>query len=202
MAVEQQRRVRVFCASMADVFENNSSVEHEREKLWRLIAETPMLDWLLLTKRPENMCSFAPWAGDWPANVWAMTSVENQHVAEQRIPQLLKVPAIVRGLSVEPLLGPIDLTPWLSEIHWVIVGGESGSEARPMDPMWVRSIRDQCVATDVPFFFKQWGEWGPGNDSNSTHDTLQRLGKRISGRLLDSRTWDELPSHDVMEQVM
>lgn len=188
-ASELGRRMRVFCASMADVFEDNPNIEAEREKLWRLIEETPMLDWLLLTKRPENMLLFSPWNDLWPANVWAMTSVENQEEAEKRIPELLKAPALVRGLSVEPLIAPVDLGPWISEVQWVIVGGESGFNARMMEPDWVRNLRDQCQDWGVPFFFKQWGEWA----LDDTTQMMRRVGKKSAGRLLDGRLWDELP---------
>jgi protein gp37 len=104
-------RRRVFCASMADVFEDYRGLDVERRKLWQLIAETPSLDWLLLTKRPENMVKLAPdsWAVAWPRNVWAGTTVENQRAAEQRVPWLLEVPAAVRFLSCEPLLEQVDL---------------------------------------------------------------------------------------------
>ncbi len=151
-ATQRNQRIRVFCASMADVFEDNSSVTQEREKLWKLIEETPMLDWLLLTKRPENMRKFIPWGANWPVNVWAMTSVENQEQAEKRIPVLVETPAVVKGLSVEPLLDAIDLSPWLPKVDWVIVGGESGSHARPLNPQWVMDIRDQCISANTPFF--------------------------------------------------
>ena len=108
-------RRRVFCASMADVFEEHPGVVEWRAQLFALIEQTPALDWLLLTKRPEHMPRFAPahWAGGWPENVWAMTSVENQEQAEKRIPLLLRVPAHVRGLSCEPLLGPVNVARWL-----------------------------------------------------------------------------------------
>jgi protein gp37 len=167
-AQEHGHRMRVFCASMADVFEDNRNIEDERNKLWLLIEETPMLDWLLLSKRPENMRRFAPWQTAWPANVWAMTSVENQEQAEQRIPALLNVPARLRGLSVEPLLGSVDLSSWLTAIGWVIVGGESGPRARPMQLDWVRSLRDQCNDAGVPFFMKQMGSvWAKTNAAQS-----------------------------------
>jgi protein gp37 len=195
-AAQLERRMRVFCASMADVFEDNKSIEVERQKLWHLIDETPMLDWLLLTKRPHNMIPFAPWKNDWTTNVWAMTSVENQEQAEKRIPILLEVPAIVRGLSVEPLLGPVDLGSWLEDIHWVIVGGESGQGARQMRADWVRYLRDQCVAAGVAFFFKQWGEWVHLEDSAGGADpasSMKRVGKKAAGRELDGRTWDNIP---------
>lgn len=189
------QRKRVFCASMADVFENNKSILSEREKLWELISGTPMLDWLLLTKRPENMMRFSPWESEWPSNVWAMTSVENQEQANKRIPELIKVPAIVRGLSVEPLLNEVDLSPWLDQIQWVIVGGESGHGARQMKVEWVRNLRDQCRKHDVPFFFKQWGEWAPIFTSNDEDNyQMKRLGKGNAGRILDGQTWNEFPS--------
>ena len=206
-ALHLNQRMRVFCASMADVFEDNTSVEKEREKLWRLIEETPMLDWLLLTKRPENMIDFVPWDADWPKNVWAMTSVENQTQAEERIPILSKIPAVVKGLSIEPLLGPVNLLPWLKSIQWVIVGGESGIRARPMNPKWVMEVRDQCILVDVPFFFKQWGEWSPidieqynlgigqtiTTDHNGVSFYMKRTGKKIAGRLLDGEVWNQFP---------
>lgn len=190
LATESGTRVRVFCASMADVFENNPSVESERIKLWRLIEQTPMLDWLLLTKRPENMLKFAPWTGAWPQNVWAMTSVENQKEADRRIPELLQVPASVHALSAEPLLGRLNLRPWLDRIDWVIVGGESGSKARQMRSSWARDLRDQCEEATVAFFFKQWGEWAPTADSKTT---MAKVGKKTAGRLLDGTLWNQLP---------
>jgi protein gp37 len=206
-AAQQNQRMRVFCASMADVFEDNLSVEAERAKLWALIEETPMLDWLLLTKRPELMQRFAPWKDQWPANVWAMTSVENQEQAEIRIPLLANVPAALKGLSVEPLLGAVDLSAWLGVVDWVIVGGESGAQARPMNPKWALDIRDQCVAARVPFFFKQWGEWMPIEADQAATTTgqvvhfqdetatyyLKRAGKKASGHLLDGTTWTQFP---------
>jgi protein gp37 len=122
------------------------------------------------------------WAGGaWPENVWALTSVEDQKAANERIPRLLRVPARVRGLSCEPLLGPLDLDHYLIDdwtrigndvhyhehpaLHWIIAGGESGASARPMHPQWARSLRDQAQAARVNFFFKQWGEWGPWPDA-------------------------------------
>jgi protein gp37 len=195
-------RPRVFCASMADVFEDHPGVVEARARLFDLIIATPNLDWQLLTKRPENMTRFAPpsWSDGWPLNVWAMTSVESQEQADTRIPELLQVPARVRGLSCEPLLGAVDLSEWLPdlntpinnisdddaplgvydpltrerypdpadiELHWVIVGGESGHGARPMHPDWARSLRDQCAAAEVAFHFKQHGEYCPGEFQRS-----------------------------------
>lgn len=176
-------RRRVFCASLADVFEDSTTMPAEswlavckaRERLFRLIEETANLDWLLLTKRPQNvMWHFGSmwWGGRIPANVWIGTSVEDQKTADERMPHLLRIPAAVRFLSCEPLLSPIDFSDhdngvggpfsWLDlGIHWTIAGGESGPGARPMHPDWARSLRDQCAEAAVPFLFKQWGEWAP-----------------------------------------
>jgi protein gp37 len=176
-AERQGHRHSVFCGSMCDVYEENAALDSERLKLWDLIEKTPWLNWLLLTKRPENILAFSPWSDRWPDNVWVGTSVELQQRAEERIPRLLEVPAVVRFLSCEPLLGPLDLTPWLAQLQWVISGGESGERARPMDLAWPCAIRDQCLAANVPYFFKQVG----GRYHNS------------GGRLLDGRTWNEMP---------
>jgi len=209
---ERQRR-RVFCASMADVFENRRELDSWRERLWNLIASTPSLDWLLLTKRPELIARFAPWDKDWPTNVWLGTTVESQRWAEKRIEALLQHPAAVRFVSCEPLLGFLDLRPWLGSqekrgsLHWVIAGGESGAAARPMNPAWAKDLRDQCLTAGIPFHFKQWGHWRPESmpvrsghrtvqvfDTTGRPVTLIRLGKKASGRDLDGRTWDQFPA--------
>lgn len=171
-AEAEGRSRRVFCASMSDVFEDHPQLDEPRRRLWRLIAHTPYLDWQLLTKRPENIAHMLPddWGNGWP-NVWLGTSVEDQRRADLRIPLLVRVPAMVHFLSVEPLLGPIDfldgpadpestMGEWsdLDQIDWVIVGGESGPNARPMQLDWVYSIIDQCKAHRVAFFCKQKGE--------------------------------------------
>ncbi len=176
-ASAQGRRIRVFCASMADVFDNQVPPEW-RADLWALIRATPMLDWQLLTKRPQNIAKMLPedWGRGWP-NVWLGTTVENQAEAKRRIPHLLATPAAVRFLSCEPLLGPVfpitieianaaralgaPVGECVQLLHWVIAGGESGPGARPMHPDWARSLRDQCAVAGVPFHFKQWGEWAP-----------------------------------------
>jgi protein gp37 len=171
-------RRNVFCSSMADTFEDHPVVEQERQRrLWPLIATTPWLNWLLLTKRPENMLRMAPWQDNWPDNVWVMTSVETQRRADERVPLLLNVPAVIRGLSIEPQLEHINVTRWLDRLQWVIVGGESGPNARPFDPDWARALRAQCAEAGVAFFFKQYG--------GMYHNT--------GGRLLDGRTWNEMP---------
>jgi protein gp37 len=137
-------RLKVFSASLADVFEDHRDVPAARERLWRTIEDTPWLTWMLLTKRPANIRRLVPpaWLHAWPERVWIGTSVKNAAWARARIPLLLKVPARVRFLSAEPLLGPLPALD-LTGIHWVIVGGESGPEYRPMDLDWVREIRDQ-----------------------------------------------------------
>lgn len=232
-------RHRVFCASLADVFDNHPSILPEwRADLWALIAATPHLDWMLLTKRPGNIDRMLPhgWVGGWP-NVWLGCTVVDQAEADRDIPKLLSIPARVRFLSMEPLLGPVDLTRWIGiegdgasmgfGIDLVIVGGESGPGARPMHPDWVHSLRDQCIAAGVAFHFKQWGEWGSdtgplrsgadpitegkspvavwrgksfevfanGYDApiTSRDEWVYRLGKKLAGRLLDGRTWDQMP---------
>ena len=155
----------------------------------------------------------------WPLpNVWLGVSVEDQVTADERIPHLLQTPAAVRFVSAEPLLGEINFrwARWepfvpgrwvnhldgLRRLDWVIVGGESGPEARPMKAAWAQSIRDQCVDAKVPFFFKQWGEWLPGMQDGAqvlggqhvnASDEPIRVGKKAAGRLLDGRTWDEMP---------
>jgi protein gp37 len=173
--------------------------------------------------------------GTWPLpNVWLGVSVENQHWADARIPQLLDTPAAVRWISAEPLLGPVDLARFVGEasglsgdwprlIDWVVAGGESGPGARPMHPQWARDLRGQCAAAEVPFLFKQWGEWRHGgagavmvgaggslcptrgdllctlatfaaSNPGHLHTLMSRVGKKAAGRELDGRTWDEYPA--------
>jgi protein gp37 len=250
-------RHRVFCASLADVFEGPDTmpeadwplVQQARKRLFNEICLTPHLDWLLLTKRPENALQLMVEAGlyattnaDLPCpqpNLWIGTSVENQAAADLRIPQLMAVPAAVRFLSCEPLLGPVDLrgdgvstVPALdtfmdgrTAIDWVIVGGESGPNARPMHPAWARSIRDQCERAGVPFLFKQWGEWAPAEVAGDYSDRvltghvglngqfggaiwgtnpppalMVRVGKKPAGRSLDGREWNGYPNAVALSQ--
>lgn len=165
-------RMRVFCASLSDVFDN----EHDpqwRADLFGLIRQTPNLDWLLLTKRIGNASRMIqelqePQTNWWPlTNVWLGATIANQAEADRDLPKLLATPARVRFLSCEPLLGHIDLQypcfngadslQSLEGLHWVIAGGESGGKARPSHPDWFRSLRDQCAAAGVAFFMKQMG---------------------------------------------
>lgn len=189
-AEREGRRFRVFCASLADVFDNEVDPSW-RAALFALIAGTPQLDWLLLTKRIGNVARMIEAPGmqkcGLPANVWLGATVVNQEEADRDIPKLLAVPARVRFLSMEPLLGPVDLNYTRQRIQaqrsqlarainsevwldWVIVGGESGPGARPMHPDWARSLRDQCDAAGVPFLFKQWGDWEIASIANGHFD--------------------------------
>ncbi len=171
----------IFVNSMSDLFHKDVPDKFIKG----VFATMEAADWhtfQLLTKRPERLAGLADEL-PFPPNVWVGVSVENQRWTS-RIDWLREVPAQVRFLSCEPLLGPLnDLN--LTDIHWVIVGGESGHRARPMSVEWVRSVREQCKRAGVPFFFKQWG----------THDEAgNKLGKKKSGRLLDQTTWDEMPN--------
>jgi protein gp37 len=244
----RKARRRVFCASLADIFDNEVPAEW-RKDLLELIAATPNLDWLLLTKRIRNAGRMLEAAigelshgrntweqNPWP-NVWIGATIVDREEADRDIPKLLATPARVRFLSMEPLIGPVEFSnvtrrsdavqqlgrPALSGIDWVIVGGESGPRARPMHPDWARSLRDQCAAVGVPFLFKQWGEWTPGENVERRTGTvdcawwfdgrwtpgqeslarddghrdeqpdLYRIGKKAAGRVLDGRTHDAFP---------
>ena len=219
--------------SLCDPFESleawDGPLNSWRAGLFDVIDNCPWLDFLLLTKRPQNvrkmwpnMLAARPMFPGMPGklgqpmpcivtqphrrNVLLLASVSDQRTADDLIPELLGCRDLVPvlGLSVEPLLGPVDLRG--AAIDWAIVGGESGPNARPMHPDWARSIRDQCQAAGVPFHFKQWGEWLP-NSQNTTpgihwsvpghkfdDDFLaSRMGKKLAGRTLDGQTWDEFP---------
>lgn len=207
---------RVFCASMADVFENRSDLVPHRARLLKLVDETQNLDWLLLTKRPHLIKKLAPTKEyRYPANVWLGTTVENQEAADKRIKYLLefKKPA-VRFLSCEPLLGPVDIRRYLQpdangvRIDWVIVGGESDHRARPMNPEWAESLYAQCQEARVPFLFKQWGNWALLDQLTSmskkrkviqlvrqdgTPVPMVNVGKKAAGRILAGREWTNSP---------
>lgn len=156
---------RIFCASMGDIFENARDLDGVRHRLWDLIEATPQHTWQLLTKRPEQVVRLMPgsWLVHWPEHVWLGTTVEDQIRADLRIPRLERVPGHpLLFLSVEPLLGPVDLRPYLPTVDWVICGGESGPRRRPMDLDWAREIHWECVDNGVPFFFKQSSALRPG----------------------------------------
>ena len=206
-AVHAGRRERVFCASMADVFEWGKALTPWRHRLWQLVEETPNLDWLLLTKRPHLVRRLSPWGEDWPDNVWLGTTVESQRWVDKRLPHLAANAAGVRFLSCEPLLDKIDIEGWLEQgtVQWVIAGGESGPRARPSDPEWFYTIRDHCLAHETPFHFKQWGDWAPTQavpdvlpkalvDDGTYSAPMGRFGKKVSGRLLQDSVWNGLPA--------
>ena len=264
---------RVFVNSMSDLFHKDVP-DAFIARVWDVMAQAHRHTFQVLTKRPERMAELVPQfaarhtardGSGWPlAHVWIGTSVENQPAADERIPHLLRVPARVRFLSCEPLLGPVNVARWLCcpwcgdgdrarqdlngtwyhendgwarpcpttsrgpavhTIDWVIVGGESGRAARPMHPDWARSLRDQCQAAGVAYHFKQWGEYKPSpwipepnakphfalaveHDGSHvyaqvghiagfrspTEVCMERVGKHAAGRVLDGRTWDELPN--------
>ncbi len=169
----RQPRV-VFVNSMSDLFQEEVPLPFI-QRVFATMAACPQHTFQVLTKRADRLravCGELPW----PDNVWMGVSVENQREIG-RVAELAAVPAAVRFLSCEPLLGPLERLP-LSGIHWVIVGGESGPKARPMQPRWVESIHRQCADAGVPFFFKQWGG----------------VRKDRTGRELHGRTYDEMPA--------
>lgn len=154
---QHERRRRVFCASLADVFDNRADPKW-RADLWALVRATPHLDWLLLTKRIGNVGSMLPadWGDGYP-NVWLGASMVNQDEFERDKPKLAAVPARTRFISYEPMLGQIDAKGDLRGIHWVIAGGESGPHARIAPDGAAESMHEQCDAAGVPYFFKQHG---------------------------------------------
>lgn len=162
-AEKEGRAHRIFCASMADPFENHPTIAGEREKLWALIRASPWLDWQLLTKRPERIAETLPddWHGGYD-NVWLGTSIENNDYV-WRADELRKIPAVVRFVSYEPALGPLGALE-LEGIDWVIYGGESGPGYRKHQPTWARNMYARCRSAGVAFFFKQssgtWPETG------------------------------------------
>jgi protein gp37 len=160
-AQQTGRRIKVFCASLADVFEPHPEVAEARSRLWTLIEETPYLDWQLLTKRPKFIRRLVPssWLQRWPGHVWIGTSVGIQAAAARRIGALQEVLAPVLFLSCEPLVEELSLETWLEQgcITWVICGGYSGPQDRPMHLSWARKLRDECRAYRVAFFMKQMG---------------------------------------------
>lgn len=225
----------IFVNSMSDLFHEDLSFA-AIEMIFETMMKAKQHTFQVLTKRPQRMYDFWQWcvnnhlrlADRWPLpNVWLGTSVENQEYADERIPWLVSTPAAVHFLSCEPLLGPIDLElsgknygrdDLREMIDWVIVGGESGSKARPMHPNWTRSIRAQCEDAGVPFFFKQWGAWLPMQPTNMLYAYLhadtgkrhwhsqlgswwqpfdgflaKKIGKKKAGRLLDGKEHNAFP---------
>ncbi|CAN7794600.1 phage Gp37/Gp68 family protein [Paraburkholderia hospita] len=233
-AASTGQHLKVF-PSICDPFDN-AAPRGQRERFANLIVNTPQLIWMLLTKRIGNA---APMLTDMfpdgtPSNVWLGATIVNQTEADRDIPKLIDAPAATRFLSMEPLLGAVNLYDWIGPwgqpvesqappmIDGIFVGGESGRGARPMHPSWARSLRDQCAAAGIAFHFKQWGEWAPGNSSsgndlidrdrqkiasgffdyddqwnplgpNAFRQTMDRIGKKAAGRLLDGHFHDDFP---------
>jgi protein gp37 len=163
----------IFVNSMSDLFHKNVPTDYI-QRVFHVMNDCPQHTFQVLTKRPERTADIASKL-KWTSNIWMGTSVEDSRVLA-RIDEIRKVPAAIRFLSLEPLLGPLP-TLRLTGIHWVIAGGESGPKARPMEKSWVLDIQQQCGSKRIPFFFKQWG--GPN--------------KKKTGRDLDGKTWDEMP---------
>jgi protein gp37 len=217
---------RIFVCDMGDLFHELVQWNWLAE-IFLVIQRTPQHTYQILTKRAEKMQEFMRTTPILP-NVWLGVSVENQHFADERIPLLLETPAAVRWISAEPLLGSINTGTWLSHfegadpiewvdgrpvrwkyitpkpgLDWVVCGGESGPSARVMHPDWGQSLRDQCKSAGVPFFFKQWGEWAPLGQIDSSRtfvgrnlgdgQMMLRYGKKLSGRMLDGSEWNEFP---------
>ncbi len=166
----------VFVNSMSDLFHEAIPPEFI-EQVFRIMTRADWHIFQILTKRARRLVALAPHL-QWPDNIWQGVSVEDQRRADERIPLLLQTQAAVRFLSVEPLLGPVTLGKYLAKIGWVIVGGESGPNARPMQAAWVKSLRDQCIGASIPFFFKQWGGITP----------------KAGGRRLDGKIWNGIPT--------
>ena len=182
---------RIFVGSMGDLGHPGVKTQ-DLDRLLEVINDTPQHTYMFLTKRPiqleKNLYEVSrsnPFRilgdGDYLPNLWFGVTAENQRYADERIPELLKIPAAIHFVSCEPLLSHVDLTPWIDQLDWVIAGGESGPNARAADPNWsFRSLRNQCVWTDTPFFFKQWGG----------------VNKRRTGRLLDGREHNQFPKEE------
>jgi len=199
----------IFVNSMSDLFHPEVPITFI-EDVFQVMVDTPHHTYQVLTKRSQRLAKIADRLR-WPANVWMGVSVESDHYAF-RADHLRQVPASVRFISAEPLLGPLPSLN-LEGINWVITGGESGPGARPMHPNWAKDLRDRCVEEDVAFFFKQWGAWKPERSVNATPvsirgellDTMpktnvsaapvrmRRVGKSAAGRKIDGRTWNEMP---------
>lgn len=235
LPVRWKKPKRIFVNSMSDLF-HESVPDYFIVQVFQTMAAAPQHIFQILTKRPKRMHDLLVafrWrddeiGGDPLPNVHLGVSCEDQKTADERIPLLLQTPAAIRWVSAEPLLGPINLDSAVgsnsqfptpnSRPDWLVVGGESGPGARPMHPAWARSLRDQCVAAAVPYFFKQWGAWLPldqlanddvnssGEDSSHVHlwpgsrfpgiaknGDCVRIGKRAAGRHLDGREWNEMP---------
>lgn len=199
---------RIFVNSMSDLFHEDVP-DSFIDDIFFVMSQAQQHTYQILTKRPKRMMEWMnreAWDEGAPSWAWLGVSIENQEVLDERAQLLLQTPAAIRFVSLEPLLSEVDLSPYLDSylpLDWVIVGGESGHGARPVDPAWVHKIHTDCIIAKVPFFFKGWGAFSPNSGKWKDHDknhvkvskgvTMIRTGKRISGRCLDGRTWDEFP---------
>ena len=209
----------IFVNSMGDLFHDKVGIGFVSE-VFRVMRSTPQHKYIVLTKRASRM-RFAFRMLDAPENAIFGVSCSTQEEVGRDMLILLSTPVKMRCMSLEPLVGPIDMSRYAQCLHWVIVGGETGPNARPMHPDWVRSIRDQCTATGTPFFFKQWGEWKHDDGSDDDIDNVKRscvyydgewcdcknswiceyqfgpvmyrVGAHRAGRLLDGREWSQTP---------
>jgi len=206
-AVRSGVRKKVFCASMADVFDDEAP-EGSRARLFDLIQATPHLDWLLLTKRPELIEGQLKEIGVWDLlplpNVWIGFSAGNQENFDKRWPIVREIPAVVRFCSYEPALGPITLpADTTGELDWLICGGETHTEkynGRAMDPAWAQGIRNQCLRKKISFFFKQWGNWIP---DGGKHDWYGKTSEVFSQKveILDGMEWKQFPTPKLFRKV-
>lgn len=224
---------RIFVQSMGDLFHEDISFEIV-EEIFSIMKEAERHTFMVLTKRPDRMYQFLDWylerssdesvglKHEMPSNIWLGVTAENQAMANKRIPILLQIPAEKRFVSVEPMLGKVNLGFWVQAEHpdnegygvntikcldWVICGGETGPKARPMHPDWAEDLKDQCQDAGVPFFFKSWGEWVPvhitkdsdfgqvisDTENPDSKSGVAKVGKKKAGRLLDGREWNEMP---------
>lgn len=184
----------IFINSMSDLFHKDFPFD-EIDKVFEVIKKTPYHTYQILTKRAERMYGYFHSRGPAPGNAWIGVTVEDQERAIERIPYLLQIPGPVRFLSCEPLLGPLDIPSIVAGhvvsgkqsygINWIIAGGESGPKARPVNPEWIKGLRDLCKNSKVGFFFKQWGEY---------NEQGERVGKRNAGKLLDNREYVNWPT--------
>lgn len=177
-----KKPTKFFVNSMSDLFHEDAPIKYI-DNIFDIIRKTPQHIYQILTKRSERMAEYFQ-SHRCPENAWIGVSVENKKHGLPRINHLRNISASIKFISAEPLLedlGKINLT----NIHWVIVGGESGNRARPMKKEWVLNIKEQCKELDIPFFFKQWGGWGA--------DGIKRS-KKANGRILQGEKWDEVPT--------
>jgi protein gp37 len=206
---------RVFVCSMGDLFHEDVPFEFIT-KVFAVMIMHPQHTFMLLTKRAQRMKDFIDWVN--PnclidiKNIWFGVTVENQERADERIPILLQINAAVRFISVEPMLGEVNLIRGIDKLDWVICGGETGHKARPMNYEWVKKLRDQCFVTETPFFFKQWGEYITIDRADvkkyplailktdlHNHSVYARVGKKAAGHLIDGVEWNQLP--DVRKMI-